>query len=248
MVQRKSYFISDLHLGADAELTSREREALVLRWLDMIAHDCSQLFLVGDTFDYWFEYKNVVPKGYHRLIGRLALMADAGVKITIFAGNHDMWMKDYFATSLGWHVIMDELVIDLDGKRFFIAHGDGLGPGDYKYKVFKKVMRNSICQIIFSWIPPAIGLYIMKSASKTSRKLGKDEVLGQIEEEWLVQYCETLLKTANYDYMVFGHRHIPIQHTLSNGHSQYVNLGDWLNHFTYGVWDGHNFSIHRFKY
>src|ERR1700710_2239902 len=150
----KLYFASDIHLGAGSYESSRQREDRFVRWLDMIKTDAAEVFLMGDVFDFWFEYKTVVPKGYIRLLGKLAELSDAGIKLYLFKGNHDMWMFDYFERELGATIITDELVLERNGKKLYLHHGDGLGPGDRLYKVLKKIFRSNICQWLFERIHP----------------------------------------------------------------------------------------------
>lgn len=244
---KKVYFASDFHLGADAKRTSSEREILIVSWMKSIELDCEVLFLVGDIFDYWFEYKNVVPKGYTRLFSQLRSMVDNGIDIHFFVGNHDMWVKDYFTLELGINVYYHPKVFDLKGKKFYIGHGDGLGPGDHKYKIIKKILRSPFLQWCYGWIHPTIGLPLMKSFSHKSRIGQDEEPISQIKEEWLVQFAESHRKTTHIDYYIFGHRHLPIDYTLTDNKSRYLNLGDWLEFCSYGVWDGQEMSVMFYK-
>ncbi len=237
------YFASDFHLGTDGRLPSIEREKLIVEWLRSIEDDCEVLFLVGDVFDYWFEYRNTIPKGYTRLFAQFRRMVDHGVEIHFFVGNHDMWVKDYFTVEFGIKVYYEPAVFIFDDQTFYIGHGDGLGPGDLKYKVIKNVLRNPILQWCFGWVHPSIGLPLMRLFSKKSRGGQPEEPITDIKEEWLVQFCEDRLKTDNVDYFIFGHRHLPIDCTLTNDKSRYINLGDWLEFCSYGVWNGHELSL-----
>ncbi len=169
----KLYFASDFHLGAPSYASSREREDRLVRWMDTIKADAAEVFLMGDVFDFWFEYKTVVPKGYIRFLGKLAELADAGIKIYLFKGNHDMWMFDYFERELGATIITDELEIERNGKKFYLHHGDGLGPGDNMYKVLKKVFRSNFCQWLFARIHPNLGVGIANYWSSHSRIAGE---------------------------------------------------------------------------
>src|SRR5471030_1640628 len=209
--RNKLYFASDFHLGAPNYTSSREREARLVRWLDMIKTDAAEVFLMGDVFDFWFEYKTVVPKGYIRFLGKLAELADAGIKIYLFKGNHDMWMFDYFERELGATIITDELEIERGGKKFYLHHGDGLGPGDTLYKVLKKIFRSKICQWLFARIHPNLGVGIANYWSEHSRIASESSKLQRsMEHEWLVVYSRELLKDKFYDYLIFGHRHLPL--------------------------------------
>src|SRR6201992_1140932 len=165
----KLYFASDFHLGAPNQASSREREARLVSWLDSIKADASEVFLMGDVFDFWVEYRTVVPKGYIRFLGKLAELADRGIKIYFFKGNHDMWMFDYFEKELSATIISNELVIERGGKKFFLHHGDGLGPGDASYKILKKIFRSPLCQWLFERVHPNLGIGIANYWSKNSR-------------------------------------------------------------------------------
>lgn len=237
-VRDKVYFASDFHLGAYPLESSKARERRIVSWLDSIKEDAKALFLMGDIFDFWFEYASVVPKGYVRFLGKLAELADLGVSITIFKGNHDMWMFGYFKDELNAEIISDELILDMDGKRFFLHHGDGLGPGDRKYKLLKKIFRSRICQWLFARLHPNLGIGIASRWSKQSRIAngGEETFLGE-DREWLIQYAIEMEKKEHADYYIFGHRHFPYNYQL-NPHSQVLNLGEWINYNTYAVWDG----------
>ncbi len=243
----KLYFASDIHLGALSYASSRERESRLVRWLDMIKTDATEVFLMGDVFDFWFEYKTVVPKGYIRFFGKLAELADTGIKIYFFKGNHDMWMFDYFTTEFGATIISDELVIERNGKKFYLHHGDGLGPGDHSYKLLKKVFRSRFCQWLFARIHPNLGVGIANYWSGHSRIANQkipDQILAR--QEYLVIFCRELLKTQYYDYLVFGHRHMP-QDMLINGPSRYINLGEWISYFSYAEFDGVELTLKYFE-
>ncbi|TKC05127.1 UDP-2,3-diacylglucosamine diphosphatase [Pedobacter frigoris] len=241
------YFASDFHLGSPDFEESRKREDRIVRWLTYIESSCSELFLMGDIFDFWFEYKTVVPKGFIRLQGKLAAMADGGIKIYFFKGNHDMWVDDYFIKEIGIEIVSDELVIERAGKRFFLHHGDGLGPGDKKYKLLRRVFRNPVCQWLFSLIPPRIGLGIANGWSGHSRAANnKEEVFLGEENEWLAIYAREQLLKQHYDYFVFGHRHLPLEINLT-ANSKYVNIGEWINFNSYAVFDGNELSLKYFE-
>ena len=246
---KKIYFASDLHLGTPTYVASRTRENRFIQWLDTIEKDAQAIYIIGDIFDFWHEYKTVVPKGFVRLLGKLAAMADAGIAIHIFTGNHDMWMQDYFEKEIGAKVYFQPIQIIINQHLFFIGHGDGLGPKDYKYKMLKKVFANKICQWAFRWIHPDIGMGIANYFSYKSR-YGHDEVavekfLGE-ENEWLIQYCKRKLQTVSADFFVFGHRHLPLDFQL-NEKSRYINTGDWLHFCSYAVYDGAEMQLCYFK-
>jgi UDP-2,3-diacylglucosamine hydrolase len=245
--RNKLYFASDIHLGAISYATSREREDRLIRWLDMIKTDAAEIFLMGDVFDFWFEYKTVVPKGYIRFLGKVAELADSGIKIYFFKGNHDMWMFDYFPQEFGAVIISDELEIERNGKKFYLHHGDGLGPGDRKYKILKKFFRSSLCQWLFARIHPNLGVGVANYWSSHSRiaNEGKDEPKPGMHE-WLVVFCQDLLKTQYYDYLIFGHRHKTMDVMITEK-SRYVNLGEWVNTYSYAEFDGEQLNLKYFE-
>lgn len=246
-MHNKLYFASDFHLGAGSYEDNREREARLVRWLDTIKADAAELFLMGDVFDFWFEYHTVVPKGYIRFIGKLAELADAGIKIYLFKGNHDMWMFGYFEKELGATIITNELVIERGGKKFFLHHGDGLGPGDNGYKILKNIFRSRFCQWLFERLHPNLGVGIANYWSRKSRlnNLG-DKPYKQEEQGWLLDYSRELIKTTKYNYLIFGHRHYPIVEHLDEN-SEYVNLGEWINYNSYAMFDGGELKLERFE-
>lgn len=242
-MKKNIYFASDFHLGAPSYTESRKREALIVDWLNWITPTCSELFLMGDVFDFWFEYKTVVPKGFIRLQGKLAEMADAGIKIYFFKGNHDMWVNDYFTQEIGLHIVSDALEIERSGKTFYLHHGDGLGPGDAKYKLLRKIFRNPVCQWLFGLVPPRLGMFVANGWSGKSRIASyKKEVFTGNENEWLAIYVKEKLQQMRADYFVFGHRHLPLDIDMGNG-TRYVNLGEWINYQSYAVFDGEELKL-----
>lgn len=245
---KKIYFASDFHLGVDAKLTSKEREKQIVRWLDQVKDDADAIYLVGDLFDFWFEYKTVIPKGYVRLLGKLAELRDDGIPIYFFTGNHDMWMFHYFEDELGIPIYRQPIIREIYGKTFFIGHGDGLGPGDHGYKFIKKVFANPLCQWLFERLHPNFGIWLADFWSGKSRraKSANKPFLGE-KREYLVQYCQRKLDEIEADYFIFGHRHLPIDYLLKNGRSRYINLGEWLNFNSYAVFDGHQLKLCFFE-
>lgn len=242
-VRKKIYFASDFHLGAPDHAASREREERVVSWLDRIKADASEIYLLGDIFDFWFEYATVVPKGFIRLQGKLAELTDAGIKVTMFKGNHDMWMFDYFSKELGIEIVSDELILERGGRKFFLHHGDGLGPCDAKYKLLKKIFRSRFCQWLFARLHPNLGMSIAHHWSKKSRIANmKKEVFEHEDKEWLVVYAKEVLQTRHFDYFIFGHRHLPLDIRLAEN-SRYVNLGEWINFNSYAVFDGSDLKL-----
>lgn len=237
------YFASDFHLGAYPRSTTQERELRIVRWLDSIKADAIELYLMGDVFDFWFEYATVVPKGYIRFLGKLAELADLGVKITLFKGNHDMWMFHYFNDQLGAKIVDNELIISRSGKSFYLHHGDGLGPGDRKYKLLKKIFRSPLCQWLFARLHPNLGIGIAQRWSAQSRIVsGGLEAFQGEDKEWLVAHAKELLQREHYDFFIFGHRHLPLDISLPDN-SRYVNLGEWINYNTYAVFNGEQLEL-----
>lgn len=248
MSDKKIYFVSDFHLGIDAATSSLTREQKIVRWLDTYMNDMAQLYLVGDVFDYWYEYKTVVPKGYTRLLGKLAQMRDLGIPIYFFTGNHDMWMFSYLEEELGIPILRKPVVKTFNGKKFYIGHGDGIGPGDHGYKLIKRIFASPVSQWLFSLIHPSIAIRIMKYFSAKSRSYtGEEAPFGPPEKEWLVAFAEEYSQQHSIDYFVFGHRHLPIDFKLSNHRSTYYNLGEWMYACSYGVFDGEKFELRFFE-
>lgn len=243
----KIYFASDFHLGIDVKYSSQEREKQIVEWLDLIKTDAEEIYLVGDLFDFWFEYKSVVPKGYVRLLGKLAELSDQGIKLFFFTGNHDMWMFDYLEKELNIATYRSPIQKQIKGKKFFIGHGDGLGPGDTSYKFLKKFFTSKLCQWLFARLHPNFGIALANFCSGTSRKKNTDNIFLGKDKEWLIQFSKEQVDKEYADYLIFGHRHLPIDFKLQNGKSRYVNIGDWMNHNSYGVFDGKTLEIKFFK-
>jgi len=241
---KKIYFASDFHLGSPNAEKSALREAKIINWLESIQHDAQAIFLVGDIFDFWFEYKYVVPKGFLKFLAKITQLKQSGIDIYFFIGNHDVWMFDYFTKELGIPVYREPIQFVLSHKKFFLGHGDGLGPGDNVYKVLKKVFHNKVIQFLYKWlIHPDIGMWFGNTWSGHSRssKEGKeDEFLG--EKEFLLQYCREQEQIEHFDYFVFGHRHLMIDVPIGEK-SRYINLGDWFKRNSYAVFDGHKLEL-----
>lgn len=231
---KKIYFASDFHLGAPDYASSLTREKKIVAWLNKIEPTAEEIFLVGDLFDFWFEYKRAIPRGFARIQGKIAELTDKGIPVHVFTGNHDMWIFDYLPKELGVQLYREPIEREFFGKRYFIGHGDGLGPGDKGYKFLKKVFANKFCQWCFARLHPNFGIWLADKSSKTSRaKTGSsDEKFLGDENEWLVQYCKEKLKTKHYDYFIFGHRHLPLEIKVGEN-STYFNLGEWINYNTY---------------
>lgn len=241
---KKVYFLSDFHLGAPDYESSLVREKRVVNFLDEIKKDAAVIFVLGDVFDFWYEYKKVVPKGFVRLLGKLAELTDSGILIHFFVGNHDMWMAGYFEKELNIQVHFNPQEFLINNKKFLIGHGDGLGPGDKKYKLLKKVFRSKISQFLFGMMHPSWGIGLADYFSKKSRAAtGKSDehFLGE-DKEWLIIYCKEILEKEHFDYFVFGHRHLPIEFSLKEK-STYINLGDWITYFSYAEFDGEKLQL-----
>jgi UDP-2,3-diacylglucosamine hydrolase len=270
---QKLYFASDFHLGHHNYDGATHRERLVIRWLDSVRTDAQAIFLVGDVFDFWFEYRKAVPKGFVRFLGKLAELRDAGTDVYLFTGNHDLWMRDYFPNELGipvYHAPVQFSVFSLEfsvndtrstenaklktenPKRFFVGHGDGLGPGDHLYKgVLKPVFTSRLAQWAFRWLHPDLGVALAHRWSSHSRlsKSGPDSefepFLGE-DREWLFQYCREVEARTHHDYYIFGHRHLPLDLRVSET-ARYLNLGEWIHARTYAVYDGKELRLERFE-
>ncbi|SIT97014.1 UDP-2,3-diacylglucosamine hydrolase [Epilithonimonas bovis DSM 19482] len=241
---KKVYFASDQHFGIPNATESRKREDRFIRWMDEIKADAQIIFLMGDLFDFWHEWKYVVPKGYIRVLGKIAELKDAGIEIYFFVGNHDLWMKNYFQEELGIPVFFEKQYFEINNRQFLLAHGDGLGPGDKGYKRMKKVFTNPLAQWAFRWLHPDIAMRIANYMSQKNKMISGDEdkqFLGE-DKEFLILYSKEKLKTEKINYFVYGHRHLPMVLDLSPD-SKYVNLGDWISYFTYGVFDGNSFAL-----
>jgi len=241
---KKVYFLSDFHLGAPDYEKSLEREKKIVAFLEEIRPDAAAVFIVGDMFDFWYEYRKVVPKGYVRLLGKLAELTDSGIPVHFFVGNHDMWMTDYFQKELNIPVYFKPASFTFNQTTFLVGHGDGLGPGDHGYKMLKKIFRNPVCQWLFGILPPYIGMGLANYLSRRSRAVtgnADDRFYGE-SGEWLITYCKEVLQTQHYDYLIFGHRHLPIDFSLKQG-ARYINLGDWIRYYTYAVYDGQQLQL-----
>lgn len=245
---KKIYFASDNHLGAPTSQLSQPREKKFVRWLESLRKDAAAIFLLGDLFDFWFEYKTVVPKGFTRTLGKLAEITDSGIPVYYFVGNHDLWMNGYFEEELNIPVYHQPQIFEIGGKKFLIGHGDGLGPGDKGFKRMKKVFTNPASQWLFRWLHPDFGVRMAQYFSVRNRMIsGEEDVqfLGE-DKEWLVQYAKKKLEKEHFDFFIFGHRHLPLDIALP-GESRYINLGDWIGYFSYGVFDGNVLKLKYFE-
>lgn len=245
---KKIYFASDFHLGVPSFEKSLAREKRIVKWLDEIKLDAAEIYLMGDMFDFWFEYKYAAPKGFVRLLGKIAEITDSGIPVTFFTGNHDMWMFDYLPREIGVTIYKDPIEKEFNGKKFFLGHGDGLGPGDKGYKFIKKIFSNRFCQWLFARIHPNFGIGMANYWSRKSRLSNgpEDEKFTGEENEWLVVFAKEVLKTKHFDYFIFGHRHLPLDIKLAEN-SRYINLGEWVNYNTYAVFDGNTVELKKFN-
>ena len=245
---KKIYFASDFHLGVPDYAASLVREKRVVKWLDEIKKDAAEIYLMGDLFDFWFEYRHAVPKGFVRLLGKMAEISDLGIPIHVFTGNHDMWLFDYLPKEIGVKLYRKPIIKEYGDKKFYLGHGDGLGPDDHGYKFIKKVFANPLCQWLFARLHPNLGIGMAHYWSKKSRIANgtKDEVFLGEEKERLIIYCREQLKKQHFDYFIFGHRHLPLDIKL-NDKSRYINLGEWVHYFTYAVFDGQELALKEYK-
>jgi len=243
----KIYFASDAHLGMDAEEESIIREKLLVRWLEEIRKDATEIYLLGDMFDYWFEFRKVVPRGFTRFLGKIAEITDQGIPVYYFIGNHDVWIFDYLPEETGIKVYHGPLIKSYAGKKFFIAHGDGLGPNEKSHRFLMKMTRSKVLQWFFARLHPNFSISLAQRISRGTRhaKGLTLKFLGP-EKEDLIQFAKEKLKTEYFDYFIFGHRHIPLEYSL-NENSKLILVGDWIVNFTYAVFDGEKLSLKRYQ-
>jgi UDP-2,3-diacylglucosamine hydrolase len=245
---KKIYFVSDLHLGFPDAASSLTREKKFVRWLDFISADAQALIIVGDLFDFWFEYKEAVPRGYVRVLGKLASLHDSGLPIYFFTGNHDQWMFGYFENELNIPVFHSSQQFQIQNKKFFVAHGDGLGPGDHGYKFLKRIFHGKLSHWFFARLHPNAGVALGKKWSRNNRFLSGnvEETFKGAQNEWLVQFAKSVLQKEHFDYFIFGHRHLAIDFALGEN-SKYFNLGDWISFYTYAEFDGIDLYLKKFE-
>lgn len=247
--EKRIYFASDFHLGLSYSSKEEEiaREQKIIRWLTQIQKDAKAVFLVGDIFDFWFEYKQVVPKGYVRFLSKIADLIHHGIQVYFFTGNHDLWMHDYLENELGAKVFHHPIQLNAGNKKIFVGHGDGLGPGDTMYKILKRIFTNPVAQWFFRWLHPDIGVWLARKWSKNSRikKAGLDEVFLE-DREFLVQYCKKVEQTTHFDMYIFGHRHLRIDTEITSN-SRYYNLGEWVYQCSFGTLSTDGFELNSFE-
>lgn len=253
---RRVYFSSDFHLGVPTAEKSRDRERLIVQWLESIEHDAQIIFLVGDIFDFWFEYGHVIPKGFTRLLGKLAQLSDRGISLVLFTGNHDMWMFGYLKDEIGATIYRNPVRYDFTDSTgnktsILVGHGDGLGPGDQVYKVLKRIFENKFFQGVFRFVHPDVGMWIASQWSKRSRianiNKGEEKFMGD-DHEWLLIYCKEVEKERHHDFYIFGHRHLMLNLAV-NERSRYINLGEWVTnqaHQAYAAFDGKSLTLNQF--
>lgn len=268
---KKVYFLSDVHLGSPSHLKKAHKtgaEALTLpntsknkndyspnheierklvRWFDSVKSDAKTIYLLGDIFDFWFEYKTVVPRGFTRVLGKIGELTDSGIEIHFFIGNHDLWVTDYLQKECGMIVHTEPLVKEIYGKKFFLAHGDGLGDNSKSFKVIRYLFHNKYCRKAFATIHPRWALSFAHKWSNHSRATGDlVDYLGEDKEHLVLFAKEQLKNSPNINFFIFGHRHILLDLMLSTT-SRIVILGDWINYFSYAVFDGDNLSLEIFE-
>ena len=244
----KYYFISDFHLGIPDYSSSLEREKRFVRLLDEAKTDAAAIYLMGDVFDFWFEYHTVIPKGFARLFGKLAEITDSGIPVHLFRGNHDIRAFNYLETELNISLHRTSEITVLAGKKFFLSHGDGVGPGDHGYKMLKKLFEFKPNQWLFRWLHPDIGSRLALYLSSKSRianiiKEGRIEKTGNYDHERLIIFSrEMAASDPSINYFIFGHRHLPLDLSVS-ANARCIILGDWVTNFTYAVFDGHELEL-----
>jgi UDP-2,3-diacylglucosamine hydrolase len=243
------YFISDAHLGSWAIPHHRQQERRLVRFLDEIKNRASAVYLLGDMFDFWYEYKMVVPRGFTRFLGKVSELTDMGVEVHYFTGNHDIWCRDYLQEECGIILHREPITIELADKVFYLAHGDGLGDPDWKFKIIRAAFHSKICQTLFSSIHPRWGMQFGLTWAKHSRQkrgnMGEPLYMGE-DKECLVLYSKKYLREhPDVNYFLFGHRHIELDLMLSK-QCRLLILGDWISQFTYAVYDGENMFMENY--
>ncbi len=238
------YFGSDFHLGLPDFASSLRREKKIVAWLESIKHDASDIFFVGDIFEFWYEWRDVIPKNFSRFFGKLAELSDLGINLHYFTGNHDIWAYGYFEQEFGMKIYRNPEIFEFNNKKFYIAHGDGLGPKDKFYKLLKKIFTNKFLQYLVShFMHPNRLFRIAKKISYKREAICKNPKFKG-DKEWLVEHSKEILKNEKIDFFIYGHRHIPVEYEIKK--SKLVILGDWITNFTYGKFDGENLFIKKF--
>ncbi len=245
---KKIYFASDFHLGLKPdEAIDHSREKIICQWLESCMEDADTIFLVGDLFDTWFDYKKAVPRGFTRFLGTMARIADKGINIEIFSGNHDFWMTDYFEQEWKAKVHHHEQEYNFNDQLFFVAHGDGLGPGDKTYKRLKKLLNNPLAQYLYKGLHPNLGIRLAQYFSRRGDKhVGLEQVFQGEDKEALVLFSKEKIKEKPFHYFIFGHRHLMLDIPIAE-RCRYINLGDWISYYSYAVFDGKDLQLLQFK-
>ena len=239
----KTYFLSDVHLGAKYIDNPRKQEQRIVSFLESIRNDAKEIYLLGDILDYWFEYRYVVPKGYVRFFGKIAELADSGIKIYWFIGNHDIWIFDYLPSELGVEIVDGSQIKQIDGKTFFIAHGDGLGDESRSFRMLRAFFRNRFCQRLYAGIHPRWTVPFALNWSRSNRVNGEDRPFGC--DEPLQRFVTNYKEDQKIDYFVFGHRHVAVDKSIGNN-SRLIILGDWIKLYSYAVYDGNDLKLQFF--
>jgi UDP-2,3-diacylglucosamine hydrolase len=237
-----TYFISDVHLGLGPREAEKQKENRLLAFLKEILPSTERLFIVGDLFDFWFEYGTVIPKGFHRTLAALQEFTDRGILVEYLAGNHDFWMDDFFPKELGIQVHPDPYEVGIDGKRIFLHHGDGLAEKDLGYRFLKPVLRNRLAVHMYRWLHPDLGVPLARGSSRTSRSYTSKKDYG--EEEAMATFAAKKIREG-MDIVIMGHRHEPVQ--LGIGKGVYINLGDWIAHHTFAEFKDGNVALRNWN-
>lgn len=245
MGEKKYYFFSDVHLGLHSRVEEKEKERKLVDFLNSIKTDAEKIFIVGDLFDCWIEYRKVVPKGYYRTLAKLNEIVEQGTEVNFFSGNHDFWLNTYLRDDVGLKMHSNHLETELDGKKFYITHGDGLSKGDVGYKIIKKILRSRVNQFLYSLLHPDFGIWLAQGSSKTSRSQEEDSSYGA---KGMQEFAGKKIHEG-FDYVVMGHFHKPqdIEIKKDSGTGHYITLGDWINKFTYGVYTGGVFELKKWS-
>ncbi len=243
------YFLSDAHLGSLAYAHKRMQERRLVNFLESIKHKAAAVYLLGDMFDFWHEYRTVVPKGFTRFLGKISELTDLGIEVHFFTGNHDIWMGDYLEKECGVTLHREGAVLEIYGSLFYLAHGDGLGFESHSFKLLRGIFHNRICQCLFAALHPRWGVAFGREwarRSRLKRKDGKEPPFMGEDKEPLIKFSKEYLQThPDINYFVFGHRHIQLD-LLLNGKTRMLILGDWISQFSYAVFDGEHLFLEEF--
>lgn len=255
MTEKKHYFFSDVHLGFASRQEEKAKELKLVCFLESIRKDAGKIYIVGDLFDCWIEYRRAVPKGYYRTLAKLNEIVEQGTEVHFLPGNHDFWLNTYLRDDVGLKLHNDSMETVIDGKKFYITHGDGLSNGDLGYKIIKKILRNRFNQFLYSLIHPDIGLWLAQGSSKRSRLHTNEtervkeryEVTSPAHGSGGMQEFARKKISEGFDYIIMGHMHKAQFIEIGPKPSYYVTLGDWITNFTYGVYYDNKFEIKKFE-